>query len=78
MSTSKPRGASWKDSEDIALCISVITIGEDGDKATGQDKKKLSDRIHEVYLTVKPADGDDRSGGGYDTHWRKIRPACQR
>ena len=36
--------------EDVALCIAVVTIGEDGDKAIGQEKKKLWECIHEVYV----------------------------
>lgn len=54
MSNPKPRGVGWKNAEDVALCISVVTIGEDGDKAIGQEKKKLWERIHGVYASCKP------------------------
>ena len=69
MATSKPRGVSWKNAEDVALCISVVTIGEDGDKAIGQEKKKLWGRIHGVYVNCKPSGGDIRSGGGCEARW---------
>ncbi|XP_024171611.1 uncharacterized protein LOC112177564 [Rosa chinensis] len=73
-----PRQECWKDAEDIALCIAVVTVGEDGSKGTSQEKKKLWERIHEVYETCKPAGGVVRLGGGCDGRWKKIRPACAR
>ena len=78
MANPKVRGEAWKKPEDVALCMAVVAIGEDGDKATNQEKKKLWDRIWEVYETCKPVGSVVRSGGGCEARWRKIRPACTR
>ncbi|XP_004301187.1 PREDICTED: uncharacterized protein LOC101297448 [Fragaria vesca subsp. vesca] len=78
MSNPKPRGEAWKNPEDVSLCMAVVAVGEDGDKATGQEKKKLWDRIWEVYEACKPPGSVIRSGGGCEAHWRKIRPGCTR
>ncbi|KAL6184306.1 hypothetical protein ACLB2K_045708 [Fragaria x ananassa] len=57
MANPKVRGEAWKKPEDVALCMAVVAIGEDGDKATNQEKKKLWDRIWEVYETCKLSSG---------------------
>ena len=59
----KARGGAWFPEEDVALCISYINIGEDGDRATGQDSATLWRRIAEVYATLKPPNGVERLGG---------------
>ena len=55
MATSKPRGVGWKNAEDVALCISVVTIGEDSDKAIGQEKKKCGKEFMECTLVASRA-----------------------
>ncbi|KAL6227963.1 hypothetical protein ACLB2K_001917 [Fragaria x ananassa] len=52
--------------------MAVVAVGEDGDKATGQEKKKLWDRIWKVYEACKPPTSVIRSGGGCEASWRKI------
>ncbi|KAL6176840.1 hypothetical protein ACLB2K_053472 [Fragaria x ananassa] len=78
MSNPKPRGEAWKNPEDVSSCMVVVAVGENGDKATGQEKKKLWDRIWEVYEACKPPGSVIRSGGGCEARWRKIKPGCTR
>ena len=68
----------WSKPEDVALCIAVVTIGEDGAKGTNQDKGKLWERVGELYESSKPTGAVVRTGGSCEARWKKISPACMK
>ena len=72
------RQEAWAKSEDVALCIAVVTIGEDGAKGTNQEKKKLWERVGEMYESSKPTGAVVRSGGSCEARWKKISHACMK
>lgn len=74
----KARQESWKKPEDIALCISVVSVGEDGAKGTNQEKKKLWERVFEMYEKSKPTGSVVRSPPSCEARWKKINPACMK
>ena len=72
------RQEAWAKTEDVALCISVVTIGEDGAKGTNQEKKKLWERIGELYESSKPTGAVVRSVISCESRWKKISLACMK
>lgn len=73
-----PRLASFNDEEDKALCIAVVSVGEDAVIGTNQASKVLWDRIFEYFEGIKPPNAPTRSATSIESRWKKINPACMR
>ena len=59
------RGRNWTFDEDIALCLTWISISEDGAVDTNQNRKVLWDKIVDKFHENSNA-GRMEAGGVYD------------
>ncbi|KAM1729337.1 hypothetical protein ACFX12_019742 [Malus domestica] len=69
------RGRNWTFDEDIALCLAWISVSEDGDVDTNQNRKVLWGKIVDKFHENSNA-GRREVGGVYD-QWKIIKTITQ-
>ncbi|KAM2342308.1 hypothetical protein ACFX1X_014719 [Malus domestica] len=68
------RGRNWTCEEDVALCLTWVSVSEDGAVGTNLNKKVLRDKI--IAKFQENCNGSGRDGGGVYDRWKTINKAC--